>query len=254
LCVDRAAAHWFAALVWVGLFPCPRAPDRFDRPPSVRRLVSSLRCRTASSELLRAHLRPYPFGSGSLPGFSTLIATSPGRVHQSRSPPELHSVPSSGVHSLSTVYSASWLRGLLHPRAAYRVPSRSGASHSAQRLRPHRAALPPCRWPPGRSVSLSARRPHQAASTSRPRSAQSSVHTGSVMSLADGRSPPRVDLLQVRSPRMESRLPRDSPLVTFTTASLRSRDRRRRPAYSVSPPRAGHICLQTRRPAREFRA
>lgn len=183
MCVDRAAAHWFAALVVVGLFPCPRAPDRIDRPPSVRRLASSLRCRTASSELLRTHLRPFPFGTGSLPGFSTLLATSPGRVHRSRSPPELRFVPSPGVHSLSTVYSAPWLRGLFHPRAAYRVPSRSGASRSVQRLCPRRAALPPCRWPPGRSVSLAARRPHQAASTSRPRSAQRSVHIGSVMSL-----------------------------------------------------------------------
>lgn len=41
-------------------------------------------------------------------------------------------VPSSGVHSLSTVFSALWLAGLFHPAAELRTTSRSGASHSVQ--------------------------------------------------------------------------------------------------------------------------
>jgi len=41
-------------------------------------------------------------------------------------------VPSSGDHSLSTVFSALWLAGLFHPAAELRTTSRSGASHSVQ--------------------------------------------------------------------------------------------------------------------------
>jgi hypothetical protein len=41
-------------------------------------------------------------------------------------------VTSSGVHSLSTVFSALWLAGLFHPAAELRTTSRSGASHSVQ--------------------------------------------------------------------------------------------------------------------------
>lgn len=47
--------------------------------------------------------------------------------------PSLRSVPSLGFRSPSTVCSACGLRGLLHPRAASRTGSRSGASSSAQR-------------------------------------------------------------------------------------------------------------------------
>lgn len=41
-------------------------------------------------------------------------------------------VPSSGVHSLSTVFSAQRLAGLFHPAAELRTTSRAGASHSVQ--------------------------------------------------------------------------------------------------------------------------
>jgi len=61
LCVDRAAAHWFAALVVVGLFPCPRAPVRVR--PSTKRATPGF-IPPLSYRLFRAPSRsppPVPF-------------------------------------------------------------------------------------------------------------------------------------------------------------------------------------------------
>jgi len=74
--------------------------------------------------------RPRSFEPGRLPGFLALVATSPGRVHCERGIPTPCSVPSTGDHSLSTVFSARRLRGLLHPRAMFRASSRSGVCRS----------------------------------------------------------------------------------------------------------------------------
>lgn len=67
--------------------PQPLAPTCFracamvpiDRPPDVARLASSFVLRVPSPELLRLQLRPFPFGSGALPGFR-----SSSRHHRAR--------------------------------------------------------------------------------------------------------------------------------------------------------------------------
>lgn len=239
---------------WAGACFHARAHTRIDRPPDVRRLVSFLR---VAYRLFRAPSRqppPVPFRVGLTAWVSAVFATSPGGVHIPRGV-QPRFVPSSGFHSLSTAFSAPWLRGLFHPRAAYTVhrPVQGLlAPRSASALVGRRC--PPAVRPP---LTRPALRPdvHQAeASTSRPLSARSSVRTGSVMSLADGRSPPRVRLLQVPCASDGSAA---SPRSSAHGVHLRQPSLARSPttiASSVSPPRTGYVCLQTHRPAREFRA
>jgi hypothetical protein len=113
-----------------------RACDRLARSSIV---VSPLQSSFATDR------RPRSFEPGRLPGFLALLATSPGRVHSELGIPTPCSVPSTGDHSLSTVYSALRLRGLLHPRAAFRACARSGGSLSTQHERLVAVRLPPCR-------------------------------------------------------------------------------------------------------------
>jgi hypothetical protein len=113
-----------------------RACDRLARSSIV---VSPLQSSFATER------RPRSFEPGRLPGFLALVATSPGRVHCELGIPTPCSVPSTGDHSLSTVCSALRLRGLLHPRAAFRAYARSGGSLSTQHERLVAVRLPPCR-------------------------------------------------------------------------------------------------------------
>lgn len=64
-------------------------------------------------------------------GFGPLLDVTTVRS-LARGLPSPRYVPSSGVHSLSTVCSALWLAGLFHPAAELRTTARSGASHSVQ--------------------------------------------------------------------------------------------------------------------------
>lgn len=165
-------------------------PVLLDRPPGVSTQLHSSCC-VASSERLRDSSAP-PFRAERPARVSSLVTTSLERVHQSRGLPGPRSVPSSGVHSLSTVCSARELRGLFHPRAVFRDcrPFRGFSLRVARRSR--RASLPPCRWRPGARPDLSIRRPRPEASASRLPSTRRRVRTGSVLSLTGGRSPLRV--------------------------------------------------------------
>jgi len=96
-----------------------------------------------------SHRRPRSFEPGRLPGFRALHRDITGRVHCENGIPTPSSVPSTGVHSLSTVYSALRLRGLLHPRAASRAfVARSGGSLSTQHEELVAPRVPPCRQTP----------------------------------------------------------------------------------------------------------
>jgi len=239
---------------WAGACFHAHAHTRIDRPPDVRRLVSFLR---VAYRLFRAPSRqppPVPFRVGAhCLGFGRLRDITRGRPHPARRPTSLRSVlrlsqPLDGLlRSLASGLVSS-------PSRVHGSSTRSGGSRSAQCLRPRRAALPPCRSTSADSSSLAARRPSAEASTSRPLSTRSSVRTGSVMSLADGRSPPRVSILQVPCASDGNAA---SPRSSAHGVHLRQPSLARSPttiASSVSPPRTGYVCLQTHRPAREFRA
>jgi len=147
--------------------------------------------RVASSELLRARFRPILSDRADCQGLFPLhdiTRASP----RSRRFPSHRFVPSAGVRSLTTVCSSLGLRGLFHPRAVYRdVGPFRGSSLRAAR-HPRQAALPPCRCRPSARPDLATRRPPSDASASRLCSTRRCVRTGSVLSLAGGRSPHRV--------------------------------------------------------------
>lgn len=136
-----------------------------------------------------------PFGASRLPGFSSLFTTSPKRVHIRGASQSIRLVPSTGDHSLPTVYSSLGLRGLFHPRAMSRDGSAFRGFSLRVARRPHQASWPPCRCRPSARPDLTIRRPPSDASASRRCSTRSSVRTGSVLSLTGSRSP-----LRVRSP------------------------------------------------------
>lgn len=140
-------------------------------------------------------------------GFRALLATSPVRVH-SRPGSHPASVPSSGVLSLPTVYSALRLRGLFHPRAASRTLTRPFRGFSPR-------AGPPARRR-GRSPMPLARLRSPAsqpgghgapASTSRPCSARDRVLAARVIHPNGGRSPLRFSLLQALHLPDRARIP-----------------------------------------------
>lgn len=131
-------------------------------------------------------------------GFGPLLDITVAR-QPTRGFPNPRFVPSSGSHSLSTVYSALQLAGLFHPAAELRtaVPFRGFPLYTA--VPSHRRTLPPRRWNKARSPA--SRLPHtrlpdlEALLRAEPRAA------GSVISLAASRSPHRVS----RSSRCSSR-------------------------------------------------
>jgi len=150
-CMSRSRGSLGSPRRREGLFPCPGARPHstvrqaFDRLASFFSYVPPLQ----SSYALRS-AQAFRHGH-TCHRISVLLATSPGRVHSRGASQGTADVPSTGVHSLSTVYSSLRLRGLFHPRATYRTLVRSGASSSASGAIPRRATLPPCRCSPGRS-------------------------------------------------------------------------------------------------------
>lgn len=116
------------------LFPCSRAkfahrpsPDPYCYEPG----LSPLR-----QTLLQSSFNPTTalvFRLEQLPtwGFGPLLDITTARP-LARGLPSPRYVPSSGVHSLSTVFSALRLAGLFHPAAELRTTSRAGASLSVQ--------------------------------------------------------------------------------------------------------------------------
>jgi len=176
-----------------------RALDRIDRPPGVRRLVSLLRYCAA---LFRAPSRSPPQVPFRAPahcqGFGPLRDITSARPR------------SRGFHDLASFRPQAFAASrrfsprsgfeacfILEPRPGFVPVQGLLAPRSASALVGRRSPL--AVGPPDRSPSFSARRPPPETSATRSCSAWSSVRTGSVMSLADGRSPPRVGLLQVRS-------------------------------------------------------
>lgn len=116
------------------------------------------------------------------------------------------------------------------------VPFRGFSLRAAHRSR--RTVQPPCRCSPGARLDLSIRRPHPKTSATRLRSTRRRVRTGSVMSLADGRSPPRVRLLQVPCASDGATASPPPTAHDVLPSGLRSRDRRSTSVSSVSPPRS----------------
>jgi hypothetical protein len=131
--------------VWVSLrldgLPFLGRPSIRDRTSTGISSSFVLPCHSSSSEFL--HFTPAPrLTLGAPPArFSSLIATSPQRVHSSLARlPKSHFVPPSGFLSLSTAYSALRLTSLFHLVATSRVRC-SGSS-------PVRAATFPSREEP----------------------------------------------------------------------------------------------------------
>jgi hypothetical protein len=164
------------------LFPCGgRAGAHSFVHQAFEGLVWSSVVESPLQSSFASHRRPRSFEPGRLPGFRALIATSPGRVHCENGIPTPSSVPSTGAHSLPTVYSALRLRGLLHPRAAFRALSPAQGVLSPRSTKS--SSLLEC--PPAVSAHALARisrsrLPGRSASTPRRCSAWSSVQTGSV--------------------------------------------------------------------------
>lgn len=190
--VVRVAVHWVHRAGRRRLFPCSvRDPIRPTVRQTCERLASSLQVRVASPELLRAHVRPVPFGWAACKGFCPLRDITGARPLTARLP-KPHYVPSAGVRSLSTVYAAPRLQGLFHPRAASRASSRSGGSLSAQRARFVSRRCPLVVGAIGaRRISRSNVHSDRAPA-SRLRSAQRRVLAPPVISRRCGRSPLRV--------------------------------------------------------------
>jgi len=103
------------------VFPCARAVLPADRSPDrfraqVHSSVLALPFRVPS-----LRIPPRSFRTRLPAWVSSLFATPPERVHSPRGFPSPRYVPSSGVLSLSTSYSALRLAGLFHPAAASRA-------------------------------------------------------------------------------------------------------------------------------------
>jgi len=195
--------------------PSSRSPER-----TVRFIPS---CSRSSSEFLRSHSRPFPFGIRPPARVSSLFATSPGA-----------STRLEGSQVLDTfrpqVFSTS-RRLSPHPasRACFipQPPPGTSARSGAYLLRAAAAfligsELPPCRCSPAALQNESGvhiRRPRLRGLD--PRGAR--TFGWSVVSLPSGRSPLRVSLLQDLFSRRCSRLTQEHPLLklpdqTFTPA------------------------------------
>ena len=213
----------------------------------------SLPIRVASSELLRLRLRPPPFGAGDLPGFVPSSRHHRRASTLSREASNPRYVPSPGVRSLSTVFSALRLRGLFHPRAASRARLRSGASPSAQQERFVTALCPlAVRLHHARRAASRPARPPDVASAPRLCSTRRCVRSGSGISLPGRRSPLRVQLLQALHLSGRRRLTRRPPLMALSRFDLRLRAGRDPPPSAYHPREARWFCLQTHLPARAF--
>jgi hypothetical protein len=151
----------------------------------------------ASSERLRAHLRPRSFERRlRLQGFRFLVTTSPVRVHP---------ITRGFQPSLRSVLRRSQpLDGFLRAPAPRLVSSsnrvqeqlrRSGASRSTRASSLVERRCPLAVGKPEPPAALRLRVQNRSASTSRLCSARRSVHVAPVISRNDGRSPPRVPRL-----------------------------------------------------------
>jgi len=118
LYAGRVRVIGFAASGTARLFPCGACSLVTSRPLSV--LPGSSTRLAASSEFLRSHSRPNPFGLELAARVSSLFAISLEQVHSLRGFPSPRYVPSAGVRNLSTAFSVLQLAGLFHPAAAFR--------------------------------------------------------------------------------------------------------------------------------------
>jgi hypothetical protein len=166
----------------------------------------------SSSEFLRSLLPSCAFQRGpTYPGSHPSSRHHSESVHILRRLPSLRSVPSSGFRSLSTVYSALRLRGLISSRSHVQGCRRSGASLPAQRLAlieppfPLAVVFPVAHRSALRSAlafRLRSGATPVEASASRLCSARGRVAVGSGISLPAARSPLRFFLLQVVNHRL----------------------------------------------------
>jgi hypothetical protein len=249
----RTAAHWVRRDGGPGLFPCPCARVR----SIVRQMCDRLAWTFLSCRLFRA---PSPSPRLAFPFGSELTAKGfvpSSRLHRCASTrdrdPHPASVPSSGVLSLSTVFSALRLRGLFHPRAASRTLTRPFRGFSPR-------AGPPARRR-GRSPMPLARLRSPAsqpgghgalASTSRLCSARVRVLAARVIHPNGGRSPLRFSLLQAHHLPDRARIPPSSSARGVPDCRSSLARWPTIPAHSVFVRATGRRCLQLHRPARVF--
>lgn len=139
---------------WARPVSKPRALDRIDRPPGVRRLVSLLRYCAAlfrapsrSPPLVPFRARAHCQGFGPLRGITSARPRSRGFHDPASFRPQAFAAsrrlsPRSGFEACF----------ILEPRPGF-VPVQ-GLLTTTQRLRPRRASLPPCRWTSGSLAQL----------------------------------------------------------------------------------------------------
>lgn len=195
----------------------------------------------ASSERLRAHLRPRSFERRlRLQGFRFLVTTSPVRVHP---------ITRGFQPSLRSVLRRSQpLDGFLRAPAPRLVSSsnrvqeqlrRSGASLSTRASSLVERRCPLAVGEPDPPAALRLRGQNRSASTSRLCSAWRSVHSAPVISRNGGRSPPRVRVSSRHStPRHALRFTRDASARDVPAVGLRLRDLRRPAPPAYCPPRS----------------
>jgi hypothetical protein len=174
------------------LFPCAAGGLHSDRSPerTVRFIPS---CSRSSSEFLRCHSLPFPFGTGFTARVSSLFATSPGASTRLADIPSQRYVPSAGVLNLSTAFSAHRLRGLVSSRNRVQGHSARSGAHllcAAAASSSERAAPLPLSTGPLSRTGSGVHDP--APSASRLLSAPSSYRGELVVSLPSGHSPLRV--------------------------------------------------------------
>jgi len=165
--------------------------------------------------------------------------------------PKPRYVPSTGNRSLTTVCSTPWLRGLFHPRAAYRARPVQGllSPRSASRLVAGGCPLAVATIDARRTLRV--RRPHRSCldleafirAESRARLPGDQPEWRSLPSSGSR-------LLQAHHPSGPEAGSPASTAHDVPDTSLRLRDRRHRATSAFQDRGTGRICHQTHRPAR----
>jgi hypothetical protein len=152
LCAGRVAVHWVhRGPCRHACFHARRVDSRSSRSPErTVRLMPS--CSRSSSEFLRSHSRPLPFGSRPTARVSFLFATSPGASTCSRTSQALDTFRPQVLSTSRRLSPRTGSAGLFHPAAASRTfCSFRGSPSLRSRCFLIGSKLPPCRCSPGRS-------------------------------------------------------------------------------------------------------
>lgn len=167
--VGRAAAHWVCRdLTTPGSVSVPGV-GCLNRPfPQVQMSPGSSSRSCLRFRVPSLNSCSMPHGAEHLPGFSSLFATSPKCVNQSRGLPNPRSVPSTGALNLSTAFLRTRARGLVSSRSRVQEPFssrgfslRAAAVSLSETVCPHAVGRPSLGQanPPGHEQPTSASRP-----------------------------------------------------------------------------------------------